>query len=56
MARIQTDHGDYYGGIESSLEAEKYLKDIKITSVRENISRNYNSLALASSRLSNYED
>lgn len=56
MARIQTDHGDYYGGIESSLEAEKYLKDIKNTAVRENISRNYNSLALASSRLSNYDD
>ncbi|WP_262148350.1 tetratricopeptide repeat-containing sensor histidine kinase [Chryseobacterium foetidum] len=56
MALIQTDNGDYYGGIESSVEAKKYLADVKKNVVRENMSRNYNTLAVASARLGNYDD
>lgn len=56
MAIIQTDFGDSYGGIETSLEAELFLKNFRSEKVRENIPRNFNNIALASSHLGNYSD
>ena len=54
MAIIQTEKGDNFGGIETSLEAEKYLKkNDEIT--REIKSSNYNNLALAHVELKDYK-
>lgn len=54
MAIIQTEKGDNFGGIETSLEAEKYLKkNDEIT--REIKSANYNNLALAHVELKDYK-
>lgn len=55
MAIIQTDKGDFFGGIETSLEAEKFLK--KNDSLSQQLkSSNYNNLALASAKQGNYEN
>ena len=56
MAIIQTDLGDSYGGIETSLEADHYLKNLKNPKARDNLPRNYNNIALASSRISRFSD
>ncbi len=56
MAIIQTNKADFYGGIETSLEAEKYLQDHYNRLVRTNLARNYNNIAIASSFLYNYND
>ncbi|MGB4447170.1 MAG: tetratricopeptide repeat protein [Cloacibacterium sp.] len=54
LAIIQTEKGDNFGGIETSLEAEKYLKkNNEIT--REIKSSNYNNLALAHVELKDYK-
>ena len=55
MAIIQTDQGDHFGGIETSLEAEKMLK--KNDSITRQLkSSNYNNLALASAKQGNYKN
>ena len=55
MAIIQTDQGDHFGGIETSLEAEKMLK--KNDSITRQLkSSNYNNLALASAKQENYKN
>ncbi|MBD8082119.1 tetratricopeptide repeat-containing sensor histidine kinase [Chryseobacterium caseinilyticum] len=56
MAHIQTNSGDYYGGIESSLEADSFLKNIKNQKIRQNLPGNYNNIAMASAFLGNFED
>lgn len=56
MGIIQTNKGDFYGGIETSLEAEKYLKDKSDDKIQANLARNYNNMAIASSFLYNYTD
>jgi len=57
MAIIQSDTGDYYGSIETSLEADKYLKTaIKNKFVNNLYSSNYNNLAISSKSLKNYND
>jgi len=56
MAVIQTDKGDYYGGIETSLEAKKFLKQETDSIVRSTSAGNYNNMAIASHFLKNYED
>ena len=54
MAIIQTDNGDFFGGIETSLEAEKFLK--KNDSITNQLkSSNYNNLALANDELENFD-
>lgn len=55
MAIIQTDKGDFFGGIETSLEAEKILKK-NDSLTRQLKSSNYNNLALASAKQENYEN
>ena len=55
MAIIQTNNGDFFGGIETSLEAEKFLnKNDSITNQLK--SSNYNNLALANEELDNQKD
>lgn len=55
MAIIQTDNGDFFGGIETSLEAEKFLKNNDSVSLQLK-SSNYNNLALASTKLNDVEN
>lgn len=47
MAMIQTNNGDYLGGIESSLEANKYLRKLKDSTTRSTLATNYNNIALS---------
>jgi len=56
MAIIQTQKGDFYGGIETSLEANKFLKQEKDSISRRVLASNYNNMAIASHFLKNYED
>ena len=57
MAIIQSDTGDFYGSIETSLEADKYLKTaVKNEFVNNLYSSNYNNLAISSKSLKNYND
>ncbi|WP_312078873.1 tetratricopeptide repeat protein [Chryseobacterium sp.] len=56
MAHIQSSDGDYYGAIESSLEANQYLSKSKSKpEIREKTASNFNSIGIASSRLGNYD-
>ncbi|WP_435522296.1 hypothetical protein [Chryseobacterium indoltheticum] len=55
MAMIQTQKGDFYGGIESSLEANKYLKKEKDSTTRSTLAISYNNIALSSNFLKNFE-
>ncbi|WP_370896718.1 tetratricopeptide repeat-containing sensor histidine kinase [Chryseobacterium gossypii] len=57
MAIIQSDKGDYYGGIETSLRANKFFKNQKKTDslVKLVLASNYNNLAISSSNLKNYD-
>jgi hypothetical protein len=55
MAMIQTNNGDYLGGIESSLEANKYLKRVKDSTTRSTLATNYNNIALSFNFLKNPE-
>ncbi len=56
MAVIQTNKGDYYGGIETSLEAKRFLKLESDSTVRSTSAGNYNNMAIASHFLKNYDD
>lgn len=57
MAIIQSDTGDFYGSIETSLEADKYLKTAAKNDFVNNLySSNYNNLAISSKSLKNYND
>ncbi|SEM74049.1 hypothetical protein SAMN05421856_10670 [Chryseobacterium taichungense] len=54
MAIIQTNDGDFYGSIESSVEANKLLKRETDTIVKRDLASSYNNMAIASSFLYNY--
>lgn len=56
MAIIQVQKGDFYGGIETSLEANKFLKQEKDSLSRKTLAANYNNIAIASHFLKNYTD
>lgn len=56
MAIIQTNQADYFGGIETSVLAENYLKKLKGEKAKDYLGRNYNNIAIASSRLKNFDD
>lgn len=47
MAVIQTNKGDYFGGIESSLEAKKFLKKQNDSAYRRALSTNNNNVGLS---------
>jgi len=57
MAVIQSDRGDYYGGIETSLRSNRFLKNQKETDsiVKLVLTSNYNNLGVASSNLKNFD-
>lgn len=55
MAMLQTTSGDFYGSIESSLEANSLLKNEKDSITRSTLATNYNNMAMASNSLKEYE-
>jgi len=55
MGIIQTESGDFLGGIESSLEAAKYIHQRKDSNVLRTLAANYNNLGIASNRLKDYD-
>jgi len=55
MAIIQTNNGDFFGGIETSLEANKFLKQDNDSIVRSTLAANYNNIAISSHFLKNYD-
>lgn len=56
MAIIQCDHGDYFGAIETSLEADTMLANRKDSVSKSFLAANYNNLAIASNKLRNFDD
>ncbi|MBD3904342.1 hypothetical protein NAL32_06250 [Chryseobacterium sp. Ch-15] len=56
MAIIQHNNGDYYGSIETSLEANKLLKNENDSIVKSTLASNYNNMAICSSFLKNYNE
>lgn len=55
MAMLQNTSGDFYGSIESSLEANSLLKNEKDSTTRSTLATNYNNMAMASNSLKEYE-
>ncbi|WP_155844946.1 ATP-binding protein [Chryseobacterium daeguense] len=57
MAIIQSDRGDYYGGIETSLRSNRFLKNKRENDsiVKLVLASNYNNLAISSSNLKNFD-
>jgi len=56
MAMIQTNKGEFLGGVESSLQANKYLKKKSDSMVKVLLGKNYNNMAIASNYLKNFEN
>ncbi|MBL3548635.1 ATP-binding protein [Chryseobacterium sp. KMC2] len=56
MAIIETGKGDFYGSIETSLEANGFLRNTKDKIVRRDLASNYNNMGIASSFMYNYDD
>jgi len=56
MGIIQSDNGDFYGAIETTLEANKFLKNDRDSTNRNTLASSYNCMAIASHFLKNYED
>lgn len=56
MAIIQYYNGDYYGSIETSLEGNRYLKNVNDTIVRATLGSSYNNMGISSSYLYDYEN
>lgn len=55
MAIIQCDNGDYFGSIETSLEADTLLVNKNERISKGFLAANYNNLAIASTKLENYD-
>ncbi|MFY7815640.1 MAG: tetratricopeptide repeat protein, partial [Chryseobacterium taeanense] len=55
MGIIQTESGDFLGGIESSLEAAKYIHKRQDSNILRTLASNYNNLGIASNRLKDYD-
>lgn len=56
MAIIQADNGDYYGSIETSLEGNRFLKNVNDSITRWSLAANYNSLGINSSYLYEFDN
>lgn len=56
MAIIQSNSGDYFGSIETSLEADTLLAKKKDSISKGFLAANYNNLAVASNGLKNYDE
>lgn len=55
MAIIQSEKNDFYGAIETSLEANNFLRQEKDSIVKSTLAANYNCMAIASHFLKNYD-
>lgn len=55
MAIIQSGKNDFYGAIETSLEANKFLKREQDSIVKSTLAASYNCIAIASHFLKNYD-
>ncbi|MCY0968920.1 ATP-binding protein [Chryseobacterium wangxinyae] len=55
MALIQNKKGDFFGSIESSAEANKFLKNENDNIFRERLATNYNNMGLSFHFLKNFE-
>lgn len=56
MAIIQYNKNDYYGSIETSLEANKYLRNVKDSLTRWILASNYNNMGICSSYLYEFDN
>lgn len=56
MAIIQTHYGDFYGSIETSLEANTFLKNENDSIAKRDLASSYNNMGIASSFLYNYDN
>ncbi|MBB6371194.1 tetratricopeptide repeat-containing sensor histidine kinase [Chryseobacterium shigense] len=56
MAILQSKKGDFYGSIETSLEANNLLKNERDSTIRSTLVSNYNNMAISSSFLQNYDE
>ncbi|SIS84268.1 tetratricopeptide repeat-containing sensor histidine kinase [Chryseobacterium gambrini] len=56
MAIIQHNQGDYYGSIETSLEANKFLKNVKDSIIRWTLAASYNNMGICSSYLYDFDN
>ncbi|WP_374461504.1 hypothetical protein [Chryseobacterium taeanense] len=56
MAIIQHDNGDYYGSIETSLEANRFLKNINDSITRLSLAASYNNMGISSSYLYDFDN
>jgi len=56
MAFIQNTKGDFYGSIETSFIANKFLNDEKNSIVRKDLATSYNNMGIASGFLYNHND
>lgn len=56
MAIIQQENGDYYGSIETSLEGNRYLKNVNDSIIRATLGSSYNNMGISSSYLYDYEN
>ncbi|MCJ7933892.1 MAG: hypothetical protein MUW56_09705 [Chryseobacterium sp.] len=55
MAIIQTNYGDFFGSIETSLEANTFLKNENDSITKRDLASNYNNMGIASSFLYNHD-
>ncbi|MDR2237436.1 MAG: hypothetical protein LBE92_15045 [Chryseobacterium sp.] len=56
MAIIQTHYGDFYGSIETSLEANHFLKNENDSITKRDLAASYNNMGIASAFLYNYDN
>ncbi len=56
MAIIQSNNGDFYGSIETSVEANRLLSNKNDSTVKSTLAANYNNMAISSSFLKSYEE
>lgn len=56
MAILQQNDGDYFGSIETSLEANKYLKKIEDSIIRFTLGSSYNNMGICSSYLYEFDN
>ncbi|KMQ69677.1 hypothetical protein ACM39_01045 [Chryseobacterium sp. FH2] len=56
MAIIETKKGDFYGSIETSIEANKFLSNIKDSIVSRDLAASYNNMGIAYYYMYNYDE
>ncbi|MBT2621366.1 ATP-binding protein [Chryseobacterium sp. ISL-6] len=55
MAIIETSKGDFYGSIETCLEANKFFTNIKDSTTRRDLASSFNNMGIASGYMYNYD-